>query len=426
VGSHVVSNYPPLSCWTPDEIPRLEAALNRPVAANEPISLSLHVPFCRRRFHSGYFRAYPRRSEEDVDLYIDKVREEVALYRERPALGARPVRTAYFGGGSPSYPSEAQLERLLIGLRTRTDWSGVEEFTFECEPGTVSAAKFKLLKDAGVTRLSLGFQTLNHSVLRHSGRSVEVRDCLEAFEQGREAGFDQINIDLLAGLPGERTTTWRRTIEQVLRLAPDGVTIHELELTNDSTLQDSMQAGRNGSPPEWPIKHAWAADAFETLEHVGYTVAGNYMAVREPKRWRFAHHLDQVGRGKDLIALGENSFGHIQGVHYQNAHTFPRYISLLDEHQLPWRRAYALNPEEKLRREVILHLKTGALDAAYFRQKFGVEITTHFAPELRQLVQRELIEIDGDALRLTRDALLDVDGLPSLFYLPHHQGLRDS
>jgi oxygen-independent coproporphyrinogen-3 oxidase len=424
VGSHFISNYPPFSCWTPDEIPKLEAALNWPVTAAEPISLYLHIPFCRQRCHYCYFRVYPRRSEVDVDLYIDKVLEEVAFYRERPAIGGRPLRTVYFGGGSPSYPSEAQLERLLAGLQARTDWSGVEEFTFECEPGTVSPAKFKLLKDAGVTRLSLGFQTLDNTILRHSGRDVEVRDCLGAFEQAREAGFDQINIDLLAGLPGERTTTWRRTIDQVLELAPDCVTIYQLELAHNSTLHHSMQAGRKVPLPDWPSKRAWVADAFETLEHAGYTVASGYMAVRDPRRWRFAYTVDHFWHGEDLLALGETSFGYIQGVHYQNAHTFQRYISLLDEHQLPWRRAYELQPEEKLRREVILQIKTGVLDAGYFRAKFGVELTAHFAPELMQLMQQELAEVNGDSIRLTRDALLNVDWLLPLFYLPHHRGIR--
>ncbi len=251
-----------------------------------------------------------------------------------------------------------------------------------------------------------------------------MRECLEAYDQARDAGFEQINVDLLSGLPGERTTTWRRTIDQVVDLAPDCVTIYQLELTHNSTLHQSMQAGRTVPLPDWPTKHAWMADAFETLEHLGYTVASGYMAVRDPHRWRFAYTVDHFWRGEDLLALGESSFGHIQGVHYQNAHTFERYVSLLDEHQLPWRRAYALDAEEKLRREVILQLKTGGLDAAYFRRKFGVEIAAHFAPELMQLMKRELIETEGDSIRLTRDALLDVDWLLPAFYLPQHRGVR--
>jgi oxygen-independent coproporphyrinogen-3 oxidase len=281
-----------------------------------------------------------------------------------------------------------------------------------------------LLKEAGVTRLSLGFQTLDDTILRHSGRDVSVRECLEAYEQARDAGFEQINIDLLAGLPGEHTASWRRTIDRVLDLAPDCVTIYQLELTHNSPLHHSMEAGRKVSLPDWPTKRAWVADAFETLEHVGYTIASGYMAVRDPKRWRFSYTVDHFWRGEDLLALGETSFGHIQGVHYQNAHTFDRYVGLLDLGQLPWRRAYELSAEEKLRREVILQLKTGALDAAYFRRKFGIELTEHFANELSELTQREWLEIDGDSIRLTRHALLDVDWLLPAFYLPQHRGIR--
>lgn len=424
VGWHFVSNYPPFSCWTPEHIPALEAALDRPVPAGEPLSLYVHVPFCRQRCHYCYFRVYPRRSPEDVDLYIDAVLNELALYRQRPAIGSRPFRTVYLGGGSPSYPSEAQLARLFEGLRGGADWSGLEEFTVECEPGTVSPAKFRLLKEAGVTRLSLGFQTLDDDLLRQNGRDVAVGECLDAFAQARAAGFDQINVDLLAGLPGEATATWQRTVDRVLALAPDCVTIYQLELTRNSTLHHSMQAGRAVNLPDWPTKRAWVEDAFAALERAGYTVASGYMAVRDPARWRFAYTVDHFWRGEDLLALGETSFGHLQGVHYQNAPTFERYTSLLHEQQLPWRRAYALQPEEKLRREVILQLKTGALDAGWFRRKFGVELTGHFATELTSLQQQGLLTVQEDLLRLTRPALLNVDRLLPLFYLPEHRAVR--
>ncbi|HXG49089.1 MAG TPA: coproporphyrinogen-III oxidase family protein [Methylomirabilota bacterium] len=426
VGWHFISNYPPFSCWTPNDFPRLETALSQPVPATEPISLYVHIPFCRQRCHYCYFRVYPRRSEEDVDLYLGKLVEEASIYGERPALVGRSLRTIYFGGGSPSYPSARQLERLCDGLRRRMDWRGIEEFTVECEPGTVTPAKFKLLKDAGATRLSLGFQTLHEDILRHNGRDVSVRACLEAYAQARGAGFDQINIDLLAGLPGESTSTWRHTVNRVIELAPDCVTLYQLELTPNSVLHRAQQAGRRVVLPAWPTKRAWVAHAFEALEHAGYTVASGYMAVRDPKRWRFAYTVDHFWRGADLLALGETAFGHIQGVHYQNARTFERYVSQLQERQLPWHRACALSPEEKLRREVILQLKTGRLEIAYFRRKFGVELRTHFAAELTELTRRELAFIENDTIHLTRDALLDVDWLLPAFYLPQHRGLRYS
>ena len=337
VGSYVTSDYPPFPFWTSDELPRLEAALNRPAPA-EPLSLYLRMPFRRKRCHCCTL--YPCHAAEDAGLYFDKVLQELSLYRERPAVRGRPLKTVYVGGSSPLDPSETQLKRLLEGLREGMDWSEVEEFTFECEPGMVSPGKLKLLKDAGVTRVSLDFQTLNNAILRRTGRHVSVRDCFEAFALAREAGFHQVNVDLLAGLPGEQTWTWRRTIERMLELVPDSVTIRQSEPSYESAPSHSVDAGRNVALSDWPAKRALAADAFETLEHVGYTVVSTDMAVRDPKHWRSTSILDHFGRVQDLLALGESSSGHIQGVHYQNAHSVERYIALLDEQQLPWRCAY--------------------------------------------------------------------------------------
>src|SRR6185295_15109813 len=115
---------------------------------------------------------------------------------------------------------------------------------------------------------------------------------------------------------------------------------------------------------------------------------------------------------------------HLQGVHYQNADTFEQYVGLLDRGKMPLRRAYRLNAEEKLRREVILHLKTGALDAAYFQKKFGVNLLEHFQPEFTGLLERGLLEIQGDRIQLTREGLIEVDWLLPDFYMPHHAGIR--
>ena len=148
------------------------------------------------------------------------------------------------------------------------------------------------------------------------------------------------------------------------------------------------------------------------------------MAIRNPQWWRFVYTVDNFWHGADLLALGETAFGHIQGVHYQNADTFDRYTNALAENHLPLRRAFKLLPEHKLRREVILHLKTGQLDAAYFRKKFGVELLDHFEPQIEQLLEHGLAQVEGDQVRLTRDALLRVDSLLSMFYLPEHVGIR--
>jgi oxygen-independent coproporphyrinogen-3 oxidase len=164
--------------------------------------------------------------------------------------------------------------------------------------------------------------------------------------------------------------------------------------------------------------------AFNMCEEAGYVIGSGYMAIRNPEWWRFVYTVENFWHGADLLALGETSFGHIQGVHYQNADTFERYTRLLAENHLPLRRALKLSSEHKLRREVILLLKTGQLDGGYFRKKFGVELLDHFEPQFEQLLQQGLVQIEGDQIRLTRDALLRVDSLLPTFYLPEHVGIR--
>ncbi|MHB8520325.1 MAG: coproporphyrinogen-III oxidase family protein [Limisphaerales bacterium] len=423
VGNYFISNYPPFSCWTAEYLSKFRQALSRP-AEPGPLGLYVHVPFCRQRCHYCYFRVYPRRDAAEVDLYIDSVLKEFAMYLDYPAIRGRPISTVYFGGGSPSYPSVEQIRRLVGGLQDLSTWEHVEESTFECEPGTLSPEKLQALKELGIRRLSIGFQSLDDEILRRSGRDTTVADCLRAFRLARAAGFDEINLDLLPGLPGETDETWQRTIDQVLALAPDCITMYQLELTHNSGLYSSMKAGREIPLPAWPNKRRWVDEAFRQCEESGYTIGSGYMAIRDPKRWRFVYTVENFWHGADLLGLGETAFGHLRGVHYQNLDTFGSYTSALACEKLPLRRALRLRPEEKLRREVILLLKTGVLDAAYFRQKFGVELTEHFAAEFDELHQQDALEIEGDCIRLTREGLLSVDWLLPNFYLPEHRDVR--
>jgi oxygen-independent coproporphyrinogen III oxidase len=423
VGNYFIANYPPFSSWKPEYITKFLHALSLPPKPG-PIGLYVHLPFCRQRCHYCYFRVYPRRTTEDIELYIDSVVNELAIYQKYPALEGRSFNSVYFGGGSPSYLSPEQIRSLLGGLQKISPWENVEECTFECEPGTVTREKLRTLKELGVTRLSLGFQTLNNAILRRSGRDVVVEDCYRAFLQAREAGFDEINIDLLAGLQGETRDTWRYTIDRVLELDPDCVTIYQLELTHNSHLFKSMNAGRKVALPSWPNKRELVRESFETLERAGYTIGSGYMAIKNPAKWRFVYTVEHFWHGTDLLALGETAFGMIRGVHYQNKDTFEAYTSAVAQDWLPLRRAFQMSPSQRMRRELILLFKTGALDAAYFRKKYKVELLDVFEGEFQSLLENGFVEVDGDRIRLTREGLLQVDWLLPKFYEPEYVGVR--
>lgn len=422
-GNHFISNYPPYSCWTAEGIRAFERALDRPSPPG-PLSLYVHLPFCEQRCGYCCYRTHLTASAEKVDRYIDALTKELDLLTERPAVAGRPLVAVYFGGGSPSYLSAGQLTRLMAAVQTRFDFSQVEEFTVECDPRTATADRLSVLRDFGVTRVSLGFQTLDDKILVQLARASERADCLAAYERARAAGFREINIDLLAGLPGQTDDNWNRTIDEVVGLTPDCVTIYQMDLTHNSRLHKSMQFGRSIQLPDWPTKRRWVHAAFERLERSGYAVKNAYMCVRQPRRYRLVYLEENCWQGQDLVSFGETAFGYLHETHYQNADSYDGYVEPTLQGRLPLWRVRETSEEERLRREVILQLKTGRLRADYFGGKFGIDLNDYFRPLFEKLRGRSMLTFDEDGVELTREGLIQVDWLLPKFYLPHHVGLR--
>jgi oxygen-independent coproporphyrinogen-3 oxidase len=363
-------------------------------------------------------------SPEKVDRYIDALIAELDLMSHRPAVVGRRLTAMYFGGGSPSYLSADQWSRLLAVVQNRFDISRVEEFAVECDPHTTTAEKLSVLAEAGVTRVSLGFQTLDDDILVLLARASERADCLAAFERVRAAGIDEINVDLMAGLPRQTDENWNATVDEVIGLTPDCVTIYQMDLTHNSRLHKSIQFGRPFQLPDWPTKRRWVRTAFDRLERSGYEVKNAYMCVRQPHSYRLVYLEENCWRGHDLVSLGETAFGYLHATHYQNADSYAAYVEPPLRGRLPLGRVREVTPEERLRREVILRLKTGKLGADYFRQKFGIELSDYFRPVFEKLRDRSMLTFDRDGVELTRAGLVQVDWLLPKFYLPHHIGLR--
>ncbi len=426
-GNYFVANYPPFSFWKPERRGEALAALEGPPEPGTPLGLYVHIPFCRKRCHFCYFRVYTGAGakRDRVTSYLDAVLAEMALYASRPLIAERRPRFVYFGGGTPSFLSPAQLERLFGGLKNSLPWDDAEEVTFECEPGTLDDEKLSALKDLGVTRLSLGIENFDDEVLRAGGRAHQSREIYRAYEFARAIGFRQINIDLIAGMLNETEANWRRCVRKAVELAPDCVTIYQMEIPFNTTIYHEMRERGELTAPvaDWPTKRAWVAHAFEELERAGYTVTSAYTAVRDPKTFRFTYR-DYLWTGADMVALGVASFGHFRGAHYQNEKDFGPYVDRVARGELPIHRALGMTGEEKMLREMLLQMKLGRIDRAYFQRKFGADVLARFAGPLGQLCREGWLSIGDDGVELTRPGLLRVDELLPSFFLPQHQGAR--
>jgi oxygen-independent coproporphyrinogen-3 oxidase len=430
VGSYFVANYPPFSAWRSEHVPTALEALDaastaaRAEARGSPIGLYIHIPFCRKRCKFCYFRVYTDKKADEVEVYLEALARETALYADRPALEGRSWDFVYFGGGTPSFLSSEQLHRLIDRIREHWAWDDAREVTFECEPGTLKKSKLAAIKEIGTTRLSLGVEHFDDEVLSLGGRAHKSPEIFQAYEWAREVGFPEINIDLIAGMVGDTQAKWEDAVEKALQLKPDCLTVYQMEVPYNTTLaREAKETGRPTPVPDWATKRRWVDHAFTQFERAGYVVS-SATTVYKPDDHKGFFYRDALWHGSDMIGMGVASFSHLSGVHFQNVDSWEQYVEALSRNELPLARALPLTDRQRLTRELILQLKLGKLDARYFRGKFGVEIIEEFDEAFRSLVREGLAELDGDHVRLTRPGLLCVDSFLPRFFEPEFRNVR--
>lgn len=421
VGSYFVANYPPFSSWKAEHVATALAALDGPSRTDVPLGLYLHIPFCRKRCKFCYFRVYTDKNANEVDAYTDALAREVSLYAGRSGLSGRQFEFVYFGGGTPSFLSNEQLNRLIGRIREHWNWDAAREVTFECEPGTLKESKLQVIREIGVTRLSLGVEHFDDEILELNGRAHKSPEIFQAFDWARAAGFPQINIDLIAGMVGETEATWRNTVEKAIGLDADSVTIYQLELPHNAVFSREFQSA--GKPPpvaDWATKRRWVDEAFSRFEAAGYEISSGYTLVRKDRHAGFVYR-DSLWHGADMIGTGVASFSHFGGVHYQNVDQWGDYIDRIGRGELPLARALPVSESSRMIRELILQLKTGRIQPEYFQNKFGIAVVDAFASQWKSLHEAGLLESASQhEVRLSRAGLLRVDTLlPNFFEKPY-------
>lgn len=424
-GNYFVSNYPPFHFWDPGTARHLPELLGVPSARETPLGLYFHIPFCRKRCHFCYFRVYTDKNAGEIQRYLDAGIRELERYASAPFVNGRLPQFVYFGGGTPSYLSVSQLRSLTDRMKALLPWTDAKEVTFEAEPGTLNEAKLQAIRELGVTRLSLGVENFNSHILEINGRAHKADEIQRAYTAARSAGFPQINVDLISGMVEETDANWRENIRKLVDMAPDCVTIYQMEVPYNTGIYKQMKVdGKLVAPvADWAKKRGWVDFAFRELERAGYTVTSGYTAVLDPSKTKFVYR-DSLWKGADLIGAGVASFSHIGGVHFQNVAEIGQYIETVEAGELPASRAMATTPEERMIRELILQMKLGRVDVAYFQQKFEEDLRLRFAAQWSDLLSRKLGEWDSGGFVLTRAALLKVDTLLHAFFLPQHQNSR--
>jgi oxygen-independent coproporphyrinogen-3 oxidase len=427
LGNYFIANYPQFSFWNAGHLDAARAALAAPPKPGVPLGLYLHIPFCRKRCKFCYFRVYTDKNANDISVYLDAILKEVELLSKTGCVGGRPLDYVYFGGGTPSYLSASQLDSLFTRLREIMPWDAAREVTFECEPGTLQKHKLETLRAHGVTRLSLGVENFKPEILQYNGRAHLEDEIYRAFGWARELGFPQINLDLIAGMVGEDWDNWKRCVAKTIELDPDCVTIYQMELPYNTVFSKELKVIGADEPAlavaDWPTKRAWVKYAFDEFVKAGYDISSATTVVKNKATTKFVYR-EALWRGADMFGTGVASFGHVGGVHIQNVDTWEAYTEKLQKGELPLGRAFPTTERDRLVREVVLLLKTGHLDVAYFRDKYGVDVRDAFRAAFDKLTAEGWLTVGETGIDCTEDGLIQIDRHLPAFFDPQYVSAR--
>jgi len=427
VGNYFVSAYPPFSQWKGEENGAYRGVLNTPLSSPKavPLGMYCHIPFCLKRCDYCYYLSHEGANPFLIDEYLTALTREIEIYSQSDSVAERELGFLYIGGGTPSILSPDQTWKLIERIRTLFPFDHIEEITFECAPRTVTLERMRILKECGVNRISLGIQQLDDSTLKANGRIHRVADIERAYWMIRETNFETLNVDLMVGMVGERGSNFFGSLDRVIELDPDSITLYQLEIPKNTPLYHSLNNRSGAFPASWIEKHRRLELAYERLAESGYDLRSAYTAVRKGDKRPFVYQDSQYFGG-DLIGTGVSAFSYYTGVHHQNRVSLSEYLSSLNEQKLPLGRSYVLSEEEQMIRESILQLKLGKLDFPYFEEKFGTDLRDRFSSQFETLTAGGWAVLDDNRVELTRSGLARVDEFLPQFYLEEHSGVRYS
>ena len=386
----------------PFEAPHVLGPLagTRPDAAS--LGFYLHVPFCVARCHYCSFNTAPL-DRAALRRYLHALTLEIDLLGAAPWAADVRLDSIFFGGGTPSLLAPHELSAILDRLRARFAVAPDADVTVECNPESVEVEALAAYRRAGVTRISLGVQSLDDALLEHLGRLHSGRSARQAFEATRAAGFTNVSVDLMYGLPGLDVVGWVRTVESALDWEPEHLSAYGLTLDEGSRWG---ACGVAGLPPEdtvvaqyWALARAAAARGYEHYEISNYARAG----------LRARHNL-VYWRAAEYLASGPGGCGFVGDVRYSNAKPVSRYCAALEDGRLPIDSFERLTPRQRLAERLVLGLRTSeGVPTSWLADRIGTDPA--LARRLEHWRAAGLLDETLDRIRLTERGFLLSDAI---------------
>jgi len=367
----------------------------------------LHIPFCLKK--CAYCDFY---SLTDLTLqqpFVDALLREMELINPPDVLSD----TLYFGGGTPSVLTAGQITALMQKAQSHFTLAPDTEITMEVNPGTVTQNRLRFLKQIGINRLNIGVQSFSDDTLKFLGRIHTRRKAIQTIEQARKAGFDNIGLDLMFGIPGQDTTSWQDELKTALSWSPEHFSCYIL------SFEEATPLGRQRKANAFKVlSEQRVADLFRVTQQVlndaGYEQyeISNYAKInRNGQTWR-SRHNQKYWSFAPYTGLGPSAHSYTPPKRYWNVRDVGQYMHALTQGKLPIQEEEDTTTEQQITEAIFLGLRTSdGIDMTYFEKKFQMSFNQKYGNILQALCEEKLVKIKNDHCVLTPEGMLFHDSI---------------
>lgn len=385
------------------------------MAYRKPLELYIHIPFCVRKCQYCDFlsfgtederlkdgQCHPTRQRPVPDIYIEALCREIRWYGAKKALKHRPVISVFFGGGTPSLMAEDQLRTVMSVLRENFLFDRHAEITMEANPGTLTPEKLIMARRYGINRLSLGLQSTDENELRILGRLHSYGAFLQSFKWAREAGFKNINVDIITAVPEQTIDSYRKTLEQVLRLEPEHISAYSLIIEPGTPFEKLEEEGKLKLPDE-------------DMEREMYHLTQAMLKVKGYERYEISNYAKKgfecrhnIGywRRTDYLGLGLGASSLMGDYRFSNPSNMTTYLQEKPEHNTWYEAVEKLTEKSSMEEFMFLGLRmTQGVREKSFEEAFGEKIMSIYGHVIKKYCAEGFLQRKNGRIALTEQGM---------------------
>lgn len=392
--------------------------------AQNKLEIYIHIPFCVKKCDYCDFLSAPSDSGT-MESYVKALVKEIEFSREK--MKDYLIDTVFIGGGTPSILAGSFIERILEALRKNSKISENAEITIECNPGTIDESKLQSYKRAGINRISFGLQSANDKELKSIGRIHTYAQFLESYHMARECGFDNINIDLMSALPGQSEKSYEETLEKIIKLNPEHISAYSLIVEEGTEMYQRVKSAKAKGKTILPDEEEERKMYYRTKELLAKAGYERYEISNYAKKGYECRHNIGYWERRDYLGFGIGAASLYQEERYNNVSDIQEYmdrllnsdISNISSNLSSGGRESEVKPEfgivesveenqqklsveEQMEEFMFLGLRmTRGVSVKTFEEAFGKKYEVVYGKTLDKLVEQELLEQEGDYIRLT-------------------------